>query len=320
MTVGLTLDEEIHFDSPRDFLANFRKSDVKWCAEEAWSSNWVFRGVTNSNYNLKPSAWRYWDLFQKGLKSEQYFDLYEYLMNTKTRTLKGDVDSFCGKQLETTGCRDRDLFYKLVYCQYYFEYWLIEKFGGHLNDLGHIIPGTHPREEDYRFERSPSDQFYIPTLFGIAQHHGIPTRYLDWTFNPLKAIYFAAQKGVKFKPNVDLAVWAMDLENEIADEVVEIRVVPRGHVTFLHAQEGLFSTVANPLPYVRENLEWPSLEKIIPSRLRKYTIASKHSFELLRLINMEGVNQHTLMPTLDNAAKSLINVLPSLVAQLKKLE
>ena len=46
-------------------------------------------------------------------------------------------------------------------------------------------------------------------LAAIAQHHGVPTRLLDFTFNPLVAAYFAAAQPT---PSAYLAVWAVDVE------------------------------------------------------------------------------------------------------------
>lgn len=44
----------------------------------------------------------------------------------------------------------------------------------------------------------------------IAQHHGVPTRLLDFSYDPLVAAFFAAEN-----PELDvrkIAVWCVDLE------------------------------------------------------------------------------------------------------------
>lgn len=56
--------------------------------------------------------------------------------------------------------------------------------------------------------RSAVDADAFWNWMSVAQHYGLPTRMLDWTYSPLVAMHFATANICKF--NLDGAIWAVN--------------------------------------------------------------------------------------------------------------
>jgi hypothetical protein len=184
------------------------------------NATWIFRGVTDGSHELIPAALRQRQKkFCRWVNSSINFNPDERnrdLIMCELLTLK----EFCAVA-DAHGLEIPGHVYDFWPCIRSFE----EKLeGGNKDPLGWPDPKL---------------------LFALAlmQHHGLPTRLLDWTRNPLIACYFAAQRPDASKPNF-LAVWAYHgLTNDVlgwiaSSHPVRMVTVPRYNNANLRARRG----------------------------------------------------------------------------------
>ncbi len=160
-----------------------------------------------------------------------------------------------------------------------------------------FVFAAHKAFDLYRgYEQTAFNQFIVKTkhlmkqqlstseLYFLAQHHGLPTRLLDWTTNPLVALYFSVTE-IKEKEK-DGALYAFfPRKNEMNDVVYMQKESNR--------IDDYLSGILSIPPKIKVEPDYPF--KIIPSnspgrilsQSSRFTLHSKNCETLDKLINDE---------------------------------
>ncbi|VAW84344.1 hypothetical protein MNBD_GAMMA18-207 [hydrothermal vent metagenome] len=294
MTTGIQI-KEIQKKTAKDFWDDLSPESSRFNN----SCEIIYRGQRDASWSLEPSLLR-----------------NEYK----------PVSRCCGNNESTPP--DQQIFY---------EFRILQEFVAHCDSASISLPGDSPdfrkKYLDLDSNKALAKYIFSPNLWpnpelyqlmAIAQHHGLPTRLLDWSRRSYVAAYFAASSALQVLnlnaretgqvgSEKKLAVWVLNIESKNLLLDLDVVSVPSGQNRNIASQAGCF-TVLRQRAAKGKLLEGVHLlDKYIEEQpqpesfLLKVTVPVTEAVGILDLCKKYGVTAATIYPDTYGAAKAAMD-------------
>lgn len=186
MENGVNIVKEIFVNDLESFI---KMISYKGALRQIFSSSYIYRGESSAKYTLLPTALR-------ENKNDELWSL--------TRSQK-PIDNQ----------------HEWEYWQTLAEYSILRNFFKTCDDNNLYIPQIDNLRNNiivfFDLEFSSYKSKWLPKelyeLAGLAQHYGLPTRFLDWSMDIYTSLYFASIGSIKNYDSTDyMVLWALNAQ------------------------------------------------------------------------------------------------------------